>query len=88
MSESYCYCDQESPGVATAISGMSADQVRELIQEARASNLCRLLEDASRGGGLARAQQPSRSLEGHDLALPVHRRDARGGTDASTTRAR
>ena len=47
MSESYCYCDQESPGVATAIRDMSADLVRELVAEARTSDLCRLLKDAS-----------------------------------------
>lgn len=48
-------CDQEYLGVVEFVRGMSDDQVRELTQEARASDLCRLLGDASRGGGLARA---------------------------------
>ena len=38
-------CDQENPGVAETIRGMSADQVHELVEEARASELCRTLED-------------------------------------------
>jgi hypothetical protein len=38
-------CDQESPGVAETIRGMSADEVHKLIEEARASELCRTLED-------------------------------------------
>ncbi len=46
-------CDQEYLGVVEFVRGMSDDQVRELTQEARASDLCRLLGDASRGGGLA-----------------------------------
>lgn len=48
-------CDQEYPAVAETVRGMSADELRELVEEARASELCRLLGDASRGGGLARA---------------------------------
>ena len=39
------YCDQESPGVAETIRGMSADEVRKLVEEARASELCRTLKD-------------------------------------------
>lgn len=38
-------CDHENPGVAEAIRGMSADQVQELVEEARASELRRTLED-------------------------------------------
>ncbi len=38
-------CDHENPGVAEAIRGMSADQVQELVEEARASELRRALED-------------------------------------------
>ena len=39
------YCDQENPGVAETIRGMSDDEVRKLVVEARASELCRTLED-------------------------------------------
>ena len=38
-------CDHENPGVAETIRGMSAGQVHELVEEARASELCRTLED-------------------------------------------
>ena len=38
-------CDQECPGVAETIRGMSADEAHQLIEEARASELCRTLED-------------------------------------------
>jgi len=39
------YCDQENPGVAETIRGMSDDEVHQLIEEARASELRRTLED-------------------------------------------
>ena len=38
-------CDQVNPGVAETIRGMSADEVRKLVEEARASELRRTLED-------------------------------------------
>ena len=38
-------CDHENPGVAETIRGVSADQVHEFIEEARASELRRTLED-------------------------------------------
>ena len=38
-------CDQENPGVAETTQGMSADQVHELVEEERASELRRTLED-------------------------------------------
>ncbi|CAZ87634.1 conserved hypothetical protein [Thiomonas arsenitoxydans] len=38
-------CDQDSPGVAETIRAMSADEVRKLLEEARASELRRTLED-------------------------------------------
>lgn len=38
-------CDHENPGVAETVRGMSADEVHTLIEEARASELCRTLED-------------------------------------------
>ena len=41
------HCDQESPDVAETIRGMSADEVHKLLEEARASELRRTLEDAS-----------------------------------------
>ncbi|WP_018915370.1 hypothetical protein [Thiomonas sp. FB-6] len=39
------YCDQENPGVAETIRGMSVDEVRRLVEEARASELRRTLDD-------------------------------------------
>lgn len=39
------YCDQESPGVAEVVRGMTADEVSKLLEEARAWELCRTLED-------------------------------------------
>ena len=38
-------CDHENPGVAETIRGMSPDQVHELVEEARASELYRTLEN-------------------------------------------
>jgi hypothetical protein len=38
-------CDQETPGVAEVVRGMTADEVSNLIEEARASELRRTLED-------------------------------------------
>jgi hypothetical protein len=38
-------CDQECPGVAEVVRGMSTDEVRKLLEEARASELRRTLED-------------------------------------------
>ena len=37
--------DQEDLGVAETIRGMSADEVRKLVEEARASELRRTLDD-------------------------------------------
>jgi hypothetical protein len=39
------YCDQENPGVAETIRGMSADEVQRLLAEVRASELRRTLDD-------------------------------------------
>ena len=39
------YCDQENPDVAETVRGMSIDEVRKLVEEARASELRRTLED-------------------------------------------
>ena len=38
-------CNQENPGVAEVVRGMTADEVSNLIEEARASELRRTLED-------------------------------------------
>ncbi len=38
-------CDHDNPGVAETIRGMSADEVHTLIEEARASELRRTLND-------------------------------------------
>ena len=38
-------CDHENPGVAETLRGTPADQVHELVEEARASELGRTLED-------------------------------------------
>ena len=38
-------CDQECTGVAEVVGSMSADAVRKLVEEARSSLLCRVLED-------------------------------------------
>ena len=38
-------CDHENPGVAEVVRGMTADEVSKLLEEARAWELCRTLED-------------------------------------------